>query len=62
MTALRQHFQRHMVAAIVDCDSSKCERSLKHNKSCRDAACIKVSLENVTIRRAVAHRPILLPS
>ncbi|GJE92587.1 hypothetical protein PsYK624_087420 [Phanerochaete sordida] len=35
------HFQRHMVAAIMDCDSPKCERSLKHHKGCRDATCIK---------------------
>ncbi|EKM49854.1 uncharacterized protein PHACADRAFT_106638, partial [Phanerochaete carnosa HHB-10118-sp] len=35
------HFQRHMVTAIIDCDSKKCERSLKHTKNCRDPACIK---------------------
>lgn len=54
ISALEQHFQRHFVAAIVDCDSSKCERSLKHNKSCRDPGCIKVSALKVW----EVHRPL----
>jgi len=35
------HFQRHMVIAIMDCNSSHCERSYLHLKDCRDARCIK---------------------
>ncbi|KAI0738854.1 hypothetical protein C8Q80DRAFT_1202434 [Daedaleopsis nitida] len=38
------HFQRHLVVAIMDCNSHKCERSYLHPKGCRDAACIKVRL------------------
>ncbi|KAL4247907.1 TAZ-type domain-containing protein [Abortiporus biennis] len=35
------HFQRHLVVAIMDCNSSRCERSYLHSKSCRDQACQK---------------------
>ncbi|KIJ60306.1 hypothetical protein HYDPIDRAFT_161203 [Hydnomerulius pinastri MD-312] len=35
------HFQRHFVAAIVDCDSSRCERSIRHSPSCRQPNCTK---------------------
>lgn len=37
-----QHFQRHMIAAIVDCNSSRCENSYLHPKGCRDPHCVKV--------------------
>ena len=37
-----QHFQRHLVVAIMDCNSYKCERSYLHSKNCRDPGCIKV--------------------
>lgn len=36
-----QHFQRHLVVAIMDCNSYKCERSYLHPKTCRDPGCIK---------------------
>ncbi|VDB85016.1 unnamed protein product [Peniophora sp. CBMAI 1063] len=35
------HFQRHMIAAIVDCNSSRCENSYLHPKGCRDPHCVK---------------------
>ncbi|PCH40449.1 hypothetical protein WOLCODRAFT_88715 [Wolfiporia cocos MD-104 SS10] len=35
------HFQRHLVVAIMDCNSSRCERSILHPKSCKDPECIK---------------------
>ena len=31
-----------MIAAIVDCNSSKCENSYLHPKGCRDPHCVKV--------------------
>ncbi|KAI0073001.1 hypothetical protein K474DRAFT_275486 [Panus rudis PR-1116 ss-1] len=34
------HFQRHFVAAIMDCNSSHCERSILHPKACRDKHCL----------------------
>jgi hypothetical protein len=37
-----QHFQRHMIVAIMDCNSSRCEYSIFHQKGCRDPNCIKV--------------------
>ncbi|KAL1950030.1 hypothetical protein VTO73DRAFT_5152 [Trametes versicolor] len=37
------HFQRHLVVAIMDCNSAKCERSYLHQRGCRDPTCIKVS-------------------
>src|SRR6266702_3862453 len=37
-----QHFQRHLVVAIMDCNSSKCEYSIFHQKGCRDPGCLKV--------------------
>ncbi|KAA1472327.1 hypothetical protein DENSPDRAFT_838565 [Dentipellis sp. KUC8613] len=53
---LPQHFQRHMVVAIMDCNSSRCEWSILHPKGCRQPNCIKV--------RSVSLLPILprLPS
>lgn len=39
-----QHFQRHLVVAIMDCNSSHCERSVLHPKGCRDSSCIRVCL------------------
>ncbi|KAI0036315.1 hypothetical protein K488DRAFT_41424, partial [Vararia minispora EC-137] len=35
------HFQRHMIVAIMDCNSSKCEYSYLHPKGCRDPSCVK---------------------
>ncbi|KAF9810518.1 hypothetical protein IEO21_06879 [Rhodonia placenta] len=35
------HFQRHLVVAIMDCNSSHCERSILHPKSCKDPNCVK---------------------
>ncbi|KAI0262395.1 hypothetical protein BC834DRAFT_828960, partial [Gloeopeniophorella convolvens] len=35
------HFQRHLIVAIMDCNSSKCEYSIFHQKGCRDSVCIK---------------------
>ncbi|EGN97757.1 hypothetical protein SERLA73DRAFT_90851 [Serpula lacrymans var. lacrymans S7.3] len=35
------HFQRHLVVAIMDCNSSRCERSYLHPPNCRNPACIK---------------------
>ncbi|KZP08836.1 hypothetical protein FIBSPDRAFT_802607 [Athelia psychrophila] len=36
------HFQRHMVIAIMDCDSRRCEKSHRHPKPCPDRAqCIE---------------------
>jgi len=39
---LSQHFQRHLVVAIMDCNSSRCEYSIFHQKGCRDPGCLKV--------------------
>ncbi|KAF9063319.1 hypothetical protein BDP27DRAFT_1232297, partial [Rhodocollybia butyracea] len=36
-----QHFQRHMVTAIMDCNSSRCERSYFHPPNCRKKTCTK---------------------
>ena len=38
-----QHFQRHGIVAIMDCDSSHCERSIRHPKGCRNSQCQPVS-------------------
>lgn len=38
-----QHFQRHGIAAIMDCNSSHCERSILHPRNCKDPSCQKVS-------------------
>ncbi|KAF9258394.1 hypothetical protein L218DRAFT_732357 [Marasmius fiardii PR-910] len=35
------HFQRHLVIAILDCNSSRCERSYLHTRECRQPTCIK---------------------
>ncbi|KAH7927649.1 hypothetical protein BV22DRAFT_261739 [Leucogyrophana mollusca] len=35
------HFQRHMVVAIMDCNSGRCERSYLHPPSCRQPTCIR---------------------
>ncbi|KAH8822592.1 hypothetical protein DL96DRAFT_298424 [Flagelloscypha sp. PMI_526] len=35
------HFQRHLVVAIMDCNSRRCERSLQHSRTCRDPGCTK---------------------
>ncbi|KAF9220518.1 hypothetical protein BS17DRAFT_739278 [Gyrodon lividus] len=33
------HFQRHLVVAIMDCDSTRCERSYRHPPNCRQLNC-----------------------
>jgi len=33
------HFQRHMIKAIVDCNSSRCEKSIYHPQNCRFPNC-----------------------
>lgn len=38
-----QHFQRHGIVAIMDCNSSHCERSILHPRNCKDPVCQKVS-------------------
>jgi hypothetical protein len=49
-----QHFQRHLIVAIMDCNSSRCEYSIFHQKGCRDPNCIKVrsyrSLPRTTVQ------------
>ncbi|KAG8214814.1 hypothetical protein J3R82DRAFT_9960, partial [Butyriboletus roseoflavus] len=35
------HFQRHLVVAIMDCDSARCERSYRHPPNCRHPNCTK---------------------
>ncbi|KAF8340818.1 hypothetical protein F5887DRAFT_440554 [Amanita rubescens] len=35
------HFQRHLVIAIVDCNSSLCEKSYRHQRGCRSRDCLK---------------------
>ncbi|KZT22816.1 hypothetical protein NEOLEDRAFT_1137366 [Neolentinus lepideus HHB14362 ss-1] len=37
-----KHFQRHLVVAIMDCSSTRCERSLRHPPNCRSTNCIRV--------------------
>ncbi|KAF7368317.1 hypothetical protein MVEN_00153000 [Mycena venus] len=36
-----QHFQRHLVVAIVDCNTTRCERSVYHPRGCRLPTCAK---------------------
>ncbi|KAF8223923.1 hypothetical protein L208DRAFT_1314551 [Tricholoma matsutake] len=35
------HFQRHLVVAIMDCNSIRCERSYFHPRDCRNPGCLK---------------------
>ncbi|KAF9490587.1 hypothetical protein BDN71DRAFT_1422575 [Pleurotus eryngii] len=35
------HFQRHLVVAIMDCNSPRCERSYLHALGCRQPTCLK---------------------
>ncbi|KAJ7208642.1 hypothetical protein GGX14DRAFT_454017 [Mycena pura] len=35
------HFQRHMVVAIVDCNTTRCERSVYHHRGCRKPTCAR---------------------
>ena len=42
MTARLQHFQRHLVVAIVDCNTTHCERSVYHPRGCRATTCARV--------------------
>ncbi|KAF6759195.1 hypothetical protein DFP72DRAFT_150035 [Ephemerocybe angulata] len=41
------HFQRHLVKAIVDCQSSRCENSYRHTPGCRDHRCIKTFAQEI---------------
>ncbi|KAF7291278.1 hypothetical protein MIND_01271600 [Mycena indigotica] len=37
-----QHFQRHLIVAIVDCDRRDCENSQRHRRPCANhTRCIK---------------------
>ncbi|KAG2010514.1 hypothetical protein CC2G_013331 [Coprinopsis cinerea AmutBmut pab1-1] len=36
------HFQRHLVVAIYDCNSTQCEKSYIHPRHCRQPTCIKL--------------------
>ncbi|KAF7300030.1 hypothetical protein MKEN_01325700 [Mycena kentingensis (nom. inval.)] len=38
---LLQHFQRHLVVAIVDCNTTRCERSVYHPRGCRSTTCAR---------------------
>lgn len=38
-----QHFQRHMVIAIVDCHLTRCARSIYHPRNCQESTCIQAS-------------------
>ncbi|ESK84246.1 hypothetical protein Moror_3785 [Moniliophthora roreri MCA 2997] len=33
------HFQRHIIAAVLDCNSPRCERSYHHPRGCQKPAC-----------------------
>ncbi|KAJ7192890.1 hypothetical protein GGX14DRAFT_537681 [Mycena pura] len=35
------HFQRHLVVAIVDCNTRHCERSVYHKRGCRLPTCAR---------------------
>ncbi|KAI0050830.1 hypothetical protein FA95DRAFT_1555329 [Auriscalpium vulgare] len=35
------HYQRHMIVAIVDCNSSRCEKSYLHPKHCQQPNCTR---------------------
>ncbi|KIY52498.1 hypothetical protein FISHEDRAFT_63827 [Fistulina hepatica ATCC 64428] len=35
------HFQRHMIIAIVDCNSRHCRNSFIHPRSCHEPTCIR---------------------
>ncbi|KAJ6620113.1 hypothetical protein B0H10DRAFT_1792522, partial [Mycena sp. CBHHK59/15] len=35
------HFQRHLVTAILDCNSSRCERSYQYPPNCRLPTCLR---------------------
>ncbi|THU99590.1 hypothetical protein K435DRAFT_818520 [Dendrothele bispora CBS 962.96] len=35
------HFQRHLVVAILDCNNPRCSRSYVHPTGCRDRSCIQ---------------------
>ncbi|KAH6911856.1 hypothetical protein BKA70DRAFT_1058077, partial [Coprinopsis sp. MPI-PUGE-AT-0042] len=36
------HFQRHLVVEIYDCNSARCEKSLRHPRGCRAPTCIQL--------------------
>ncbi|KAF8184186.1 hypothetical protein BJ912DRAFT_1032002 [Pholiota molesta] len=33
------HFQRHLVIAVLDCNTLRCERSCHHPPTCRSRTC-----------------------
>ncbi|KAF8980906.1 hypothetical protein BDQ17DRAFT_1358630 [Cyathus striatus] len=35
------HFQRHLVIAIMDCNTQRCEKSIYHPRTCRLPTCVK---------------------
>ncbi|KAF8817358.1 hypothetical protein BYT27DRAFT_7229616 [Phlegmacium glaucopus] len=35
------HFQRHMIIAIVDCNTARCEKSIYHPRNCRQPTCVQ---------------------
>ncbi|KAF9234686.1 hypothetical protein BU15DRAFT_52285, partial [Melanogaster broomeanus] len=48
------HFQRHLVIAIEDCNSNRCQKSYRHPPNCRQPNCtenfgpeIQQSVDNV---------------
>ena len=53
-----QHFQRHMILAIMDCNSSHCEKSIQHTKGCKDhSRCIQVRHSLLRATRESRSRP-----
>ena len=38
-----QHFQRHGILAIMDCEQKNCERSIRHPTGCHERTCESVS-------------------
>ncbi|KAK0460071.1 uncharacterized protein EV420DRAFT_1619997 [Desarmillaria tabescens] len=47
------HFQRHMITAIVDCNSRRCTRSLRHPRECRQPTCLQVRNFGEEIQRDI---------
>ncbi|KIM36565.1 hypothetical protein M413DRAFT_20506 [Hebeloma cylindrosporum] len=45
------HFQRHMVVAILDCNSQRCTKSVYHPSNCRLPTCVNIF--NTEIQRDV---------
>ncbi|KAF8959180.1 hypothetical protein BDZ97DRAFT_1640694, partial [Flammula alnicola] len=47
------HFQRHLVVAILDCNTTRCERSYYHPPNCRLNTCLTASSFGREIQRDV---------